>query len=148
MASLFEFRKILGLSLVVQWQRIHLPMQETQEIWVQSLSWEDPLGEEMTTHSSVLAWRIWWTEEPEKLQSTDSQKESDTIEHTHTHSTCPENTHLSISSLHLFPVSWRWTVSLLFHPCLSQQIHSNFITKCTEKLRVHTLFFFFSFSFF
>ena len=85
MASLFELRKILGLSLVVQWQRIHLPMQETQETWVQSPSWEDPLEEEMATHSSVLAWRIRWTEEPEKLHSTGSQKESDTIEHTHTH---------------------------------------------------------------
>ena len=33
-------------------------MQETQEIQVQSLGWEDPLGKEMATHSSILAWRI------------------------------------------------------------------------------------------
>ena len=39
-------------------------MQETQEMWVQSLGWEDPLEEGMETHSSVLAWRIPWTEEP------------------------------------------------------------------------------------
>ena len=39
-------------------------MQETQEIWVQSLGQEDPLEEEMTTHSSILAWKIPWTEEP------------------------------------------------------------------------------------
>ena len=39
-------------------------------IWVQSLSWEDPLEEGMATHSSVLAWRIPWTEEPGELQST------------------------------------------------------------------------------
>ena len=32
-------------------------MQETQETWVQSLGWEDPLEEEMTTHSSILAWK-------------------------------------------------------------------------------------------
>ena len=39
-------------------------MQETQETRIQSLSQEDPLEEEMTTHSSILAWRIPWTEEP------------------------------------------------------------------------------------
>ena len=33
-------------------------MQETQETWVRSLGWEDPLEEEMATHSSILAWRI------------------------------------------------------------------------------------------
>ena len=42
---------------------IHLPMQETQEIWVRSLGWEDPLEEGMATHSSILTWRIPWTEE-------------------------------------------------------------------------------------
>ena len=42
---------------------VHLPMQETQEIQVQTLSQEDPLEEEVKTHSSVLAWRIPWTEE-------------------------------------------------------------------------------------
>ena len=35
-----------------------------QETWVQSLGWQDPLEEGMPTHSSVLAWRISWTEEP------------------------------------------------------------------------------------
>ena len=39
-------------------------MQETEETWVQFLGWEDPLEVEMTTHSSILAWRIPWTEEP------------------------------------------------------------------------------------
>ena len=41
-----------------------LPMWETQETQVRSLGWEDPLEEGMATHSSVLAWRIPWTEEP------------------------------------------------------------------------------------
>ena len=40
-----------------------------QETWVQSLGWEDPLEKEMATHSSILAWRISWTEEPGELQS-------------------------------------------------------------------------------
>ena len=48
-----------------------------QKTWVQSLGWEDPLEKEMATHSSILAWRIPWTEEPGRLQSMGSQ-ESDT----------------------------------------------------------------------
>ena len=43
---------------------ICLPMQETQEMWVRPLGWEDPLEEGMATHSSILAWRIPWTEDP------------------------------------------------------------------------------------
>ena len=39
-------------------------MQEMQAMWVQSLGQEDPLEEEMATHSSILAWEIPWTEEP------------------------------------------------------------------------------------
>ena len=58
-------------SLVAQWLRIHLPMQET---WVQSLGREDPLEEGMATHSSILTWRIPWTEEPGRLQSMGSQR--------------------------------------------------------------------------
>ena len=44
-------------------------VQETQEMWVQSLGQEDTLEEEMTTYSRILAWRIPWTEEPGRLQS-------------------------------------------------------------------------------
>ena len=47
------------------------PMRET---WVRSLGREDPLEKEMATHSSILAWRIPWTEEPGRLQSTGSQR--------------------------------------------------------------------------
>ena len=49
-------------------------MEEMQEIWVQSLGQEDPLEEGMATHSSILAWRILWTEEPGRLQSVASQR--------------------------------------------------------------------------
>ena len=45
-----------------------------QEIWVQSLGQEDLLEKGMATHSSILAWRISWTEEPSGLQSTGSQR--------------------------------------------------------------------------
>ena len=50
------------------------PMQETQESRVQSLGYEDPLEEEMATHSSILAWKIPWTEEAGGLQSMGSQR--------------------------------------------------------------------------
>ena len=47
---------------------------ETQEMWVRSLGWEDPLEKRMATHSSILAWEIPWTEEPGRLQSMGSQR--------------------------------------------------------------------------
>ena len=59
------------VSLIAQWERIHLPMQKTS---VPFLCGEDPLEKEMATHSSILAWRISWTEEPEGLQSMGSQR--------------------------------------------------------------------------
>ena len=55
-----------------------------QEIWVLSLGWEDPLEKEMATHSSILAWRIPWTEEPGGY-SPWGHKESDTTEPLSTH---------------------------------------------------------------
>ena len=49
-------------------------MQEMQEMRVGSLGWEDSLEQEMATHSSILVWRIPWTEEPIELQSMGSQR--------------------------------------------------------------------------
>ena len=65
-------------------------LSAVQEMWVQSLGWEDPLEKGMATHSSILAWRIPWTEEPGRLQSM-GLKELDMTE--------------------------RLTLSLSFHPC-------------------------------
>ena len=45
-----------------------------KETWVQLLGWEDPLQKGTATHSSIVGWRIPWTEEPGRLQSTGSQK--------------------------------------------------------------------------
>ena len=45
-----------------------------QETWIQSLGREDPLEKEMATHSSTLAWKIPWMEEPKRLQSMGSQR--------------------------------------------------------------------------
>ena len=54
-------------------QRVkYLPV--TRETWVPSLDWEDPLEKGMTTHSSILAWRIPWSEESGGLQSMGSQR--------------------------------------------------------------------------
>ena len=58
-------------SLVVQIVENLPAMWET---WVRSLGWEDPLEKEMATHSSILAWRIPWTEEPAGLQSMGLQR--------------------------------------------------------------------------
>ena len=58
-------------SLVAQSVKNLPAVQETQ---VRSLCWEDPLEKEMVTHSSILAWKISWTEEPGGLQSIGSQR--------------------------------------------------------------------------
>ena len=59
-------------SLVAQRVK-HLPA--VWETWVQSLRREDPLEKEMATHSSTLAWKIPWTEEPGRLQSMGSRRD-------------------------------------------------------------------------
>ena len=69
--SYILFQIFWGTSLVAQTVK-HLPAM--RETWVQSLGQEDPLEKEMVTHSSILAWRIPWTEEPDRLQSTGSQR--------------------------------------------------------------------------
>ena len=60
----------------------HLP--EIQETQVRSLGREDPLGKEMATHSSILTWRISWTEEPVRLQSRELQSQTQ-LRNYHTH---------------------------------------------------------------
>ena len=49
-------------------------VQEGQEMWVRSLSWEDPLERGVAAHSSILAWKIPWAEVPGGLQSVESQR--------------------------------------------------------------------------
>ena len=60
-----------GASLVT---RMVKNLRAIQETWVQSLGQEDRLEKEMATHSSMLAWKIPWTEEPDRLQSMGSQR--------------------------------------------------------------------------
>ena len=62
------------VSQVTLWVKKLPAMQETQEVQVLSLSQEDPLEKGMVTHSSILTWRILWTEEPGRLWSIRSQR--------------------------------------------------------------------------
>ena len=78
----FDSFKVLNWASLVAQGLKRLPL--IQETWVRSLDWEDPLEKEMTTHSSILAWRIPWMEELGGLQST-SRKESDMTERLHFH---------------------------------------------------------------
>ena len=84
---LYNSYLILGFPRWLGGKRTHQPsfpggsdhkesawMQKTQEMQVSSLDWEDPLEKGMVTHSSILSWRILWTEEPDGLPSTGSQK--------------------------------------------------------------------------
>ena len=59
---------------MAQWVKNPPTVQETEETWVQSLDGEDLLEEGMATHSSILAWRMPWTEEPGRLQSMGLQR--------------------------------------------------------------------------
>ena len=63
--------KVLSASLVAQTVKRLPTMWETR---VQSLGWEDLLEKEMATHSSILAWKIPWMEEPGRLQSVGSER--------------------------------------------------------------------------
>ena len=64
-------RLLYGLTLVAQLVKNLPAMQKT---WVQFLSQEDPLEKRMATHSTILAWRFSWSEEPDGLQSMGSQR--------------------------------------------------------------------------
>ena len=101
---------IIGTSLMVQWPRLCTPnagdwvwssttsvvaqtvkcLPTMQETWVQSLGWEDLLQKEMATHSSIIAWKIPWMEEPGRLQSMGSQRVrhdwANSLTHSLTHS--------------------------------------------------------------
>ena len=72
-------------SLMAQWVKNPPAMQETQENQVRSLGQEDPLEKEVASHSSILAWEIPWTEEPDRLQSKGSQTAGHACVTKHTH---------------------------------------------------------------
>ena len=110
-------------SLVAQMVKNPPAMQET---WVRSLGWEDPLEEGTATHSSILAWKIPWTEEPCRLQSMGSQRVG------HDWATKHSTAQLAIS-----PTCW--TSSIHFTGCQHshgpENLHMKFRTKnrCSNK---------------
>ena len=67
-----SFNQVLASSSLVAQRLKHLPGMRDTRVW--SLGWEDPLEKEMATHSSTLAWRIPWREEPGRLQSMGLQR--------------------------------------------------------------------------
>ena len=84
MSVLHPFFSVIFFKVKYKWASLraqlvkNLPtMQETQ---IQSLGWEDPLQKDMATHSSILAWRVPWLEEPGRLLSMGPQKISDMTE--------------------------------------------------------------------
>ena len=75
-------------------------MRESREARVQFPGGEDPLEEEMATHSSILAWKILWTEEPGGLHTVHGVTKSDMTEcthtHAHTHKVCKVNLYRNV----------------------------------------------------
>ena len=70
---------VIGIIVILdKWASLVAPTVKSlpamQETWVESLGRKDPLEKEMATHSSILAWKIPWTEEPDRLQSMGSQR--------------------------------------------------------------------------
>ena len=97
-------------------------MQETR---VQSLGQEDPLKKEMTTHSSILVWKIPWTEEPGQSTAYGGNKESDTTEHV---CACTHTQRIRQSSQWLVK-SWSLSssqgITCLFSTFLANKIYTN-----------------------
>ena len=96
-------------------------VQETQETWVRSLGWEDPLEKEMATHSSMLAWKIPWTEEPGGLQSMASRRVWHKRACTHGYIPIPQHHQISCKTCHScflytsFPTPLRHSTMIIFY---------------------------------
>ena len=122
-----------------------------QETGVQSLGWQDPLKKGMAVHSSILSWRISWTEEPGELQSIWSQR----VKHDRAtelnwrkysvqiHSTCPQllmpyflisGVTKALSDLHLCAISWRYPRGLPFSFQSWRYFHNRFLLLWPGRL--------------
>ena len=111
-------------------------MQETQGRWVGSPDWEASLEKKMAAHSSILAWRIPWTEEPSELKSVESQSQTQLRSHmcacarTHTHPNRYIHTQMHSSIHHLSsPLSIQPCIHTFSFPCIRAcillRIHSS-----------------------
>ena len=122
-----------GASQVAQCWKAHLTVQKTQETQVWSLGWEDPLEEEMATHSGILAWKISWTEDPGGLQPTGSQRvRQDWAAHTHTHT----HTHTHVIDILLAICHSQLLCQLA---CFSLRISVPILAHCPSALCQHRL---------
>ena len=107
-------------------------MQKSQKLmWVPSLGWEDPLEEEMATHSSILSWKIPWAEEPGGLQSMGLQR----IEHDWAEQSLPEGTSSSTEVINSAPCSYPTLCSFVT------------IVTSTETIFAYVFFYYFLWSF-
>ena len=119
-------------SLVAQLVKNLLAVRET---WVRSLGWEGPLEEGMATHSSILAWRIPWTEEPGGLQSMGSHRirHNWVIKRTHTHTHTHTHTRLLLAKI----VGWfehqqRWYLQCAEIPWTVTYTHTHPHTEAIQ----------------
>ena len=103
--------------------------------WVWSLGWEDPLGEGMAIHSSILPWRIPWTEEPGEYRPW-GLRESDTTERLSTaHSTCSLHMHLCVLNIQvcLMPYTHVCTHTPVADNTLEPQLQLGFTKETRQK---------------
>ena len=114
-----------------------------QETWVRSLGWEDLLEKEMATHSSILAWRIPWTEKPGGLQSTGSQKSRTRLsDFTSLGDTGVAKTHTQHHHLHTL-FTFNFLEILLFSKVLSftdRYLQGSFMLLSLRKLLTNPLY--------
>ena len=102
-----------------------------RETWTQSLSWEDPLKKGMATLSSILAWRIPWTEEPGRLQSMGSQRvEHDWATNTYIHISLIQVHMLWIERLEKDEVKWFQIIWSLHSRTIGYLFILRFISVC------------------
>ena len=100
----------------------HLPAM--RETWIWSLGWEDPLEKEMATHSSTLAWKIPWMEEPGRLQSMGSQRVRQDWATSFSLSLCycstktvTDNTQMKKHGYALIKLYWHWNLKVIWFSC-------------------------------
>ena len=101
-----------------------------QETWVQSLGWEDPLKEGMATHSSILAWRIPWTEEPDRLYSPWGCKELNM--------TATKHTYIPSESLCSYFKKESVGVCTCVHVCMCVCVHKHIRNPLSSSLNFIT----------
>ena len=118
-------------------------MQETWEMWVWYLGQEDPLEKEMATHSSILAWKIPWTDEPGGLQSMGPQRVGynwGTLEGNGSplQYSCLENPvdrGAWWAAVHSVAQSWTWLKRLSMHACIGEGNGNPLQYSCLENPR-------------